>query len=94
MRLHHMEVFILWLGMKLNIGLADGGLETHLIVASCEGVHCMKQQAIILKKMTIIKTINASQRSLILGSQKVSLDNKYQRIPLSVLYLLALLYAL
>ena len=34
----------------------------------------MQQRAMILKKMTRIKTINASRRPDVLGSQEVSLD--------------------
>ena len=41
----------------------------------------MQQRAMILNKMTRIKTINASQRPHILGSQEVSLDRSMPNNP-------------
>ena len=41
----------------------------------------MQQRAMILKKMTRIKTINASRRPDVLGSQEVSLDRSMPNSP-------------
>ena len=41
----------------------------------------MQQQAMKLKKMTRIKTINASRRPVTLGSQEVSLDKSIPKNP-------------
>ena len=58
-----------------------GGLGIHLIADPHKGAHCMQRQAMILKEMTRIKTINASQRPVILGSQEVSLDKLITKNP-------------
>ena len=68
-------------GRVIALDCPVGGLGIHLAADPHKKAHCMQQQAMILKKMTRIKTINATRRPVILGSQEVSLDKSMPKNP-------------